>query len=152
MPPAADGVRTKMRPYDLGWSGVVGTNVENIFNDDTETKMADTQRFPAREQVVSLLRNERPLPSDPLAERVVLWRTFRDPREALEFSHGVMLGKGQDLVGGVTEDNLGPLYWLGVRVDDIAKWGNSKAVQLTDGFDSAVPDVAGRPFTARREP
>lgn len=109
--------------------------------------MNKRQATAERKEVMELLRKERALPAEPIAERVVFWRTFRDPRHALEFSRAIMLGKGQDLVGGVTEDDLGPLYWLGVRVDDIAKWGNSKAIQLTDGFDAEVPGVEGRPFT-----
>lgn len=98
------------------------------------------------EDVDRVLQAERALPQDPTAERIVLWRIFRAREEAMTFSRAVLLGEGQQLVGGVSADSVGPVFWLGVQVDDLARWGNSKAIQMTDGFDAEVPGVQGRPF------
>lgn len=38
------------------------------------------------------------------------------------------LSEGQDLVGGWTRDSVGMLYWVGVHVDDLERWGNAGAV------------------------
>lgn len=96
-----------------------------------------------------VLRQSRALPDDPIAQRIVLWRTFRSLEAALEYSRHILLGHGQHVVGGATYDDLGVLYWLGVQVDDLSKWGNTKAIQLTDHFDGANPDVQGRPFESK---
>jgi hypothetical protein len=50
-----------------------------------------------------------------------------------------MLGKGEELVGGVTRDSLGPLYWVGVRVEDIETWGDRRAINKTDFVDPQNP-------------
>lgn len=93
-----------------------------------------------------LLLTHRPLPQDPVQERIVLWRSFRTEQEARDYAQHVMLGAGQHLVGGTCEDSVGAMYWIGVQVDDIAKWGNTKAIQLSDPFDGENPDTLGRPF------
>ncbi len=104
-----------------------------------------------REKMVeTLLERPRPLPQDPVDEHVVFWRTFRNPDQAVAFSHAIRLGEGQDLVGGCTRDSVGELFWIGVHVDDLAKWGNTKAIQLSDPFDADDPDSQGRPFESHR--
>lgn len=96
--------------------------------------------------VKTMLRQRRPLPRHPIEEQIVFWRTFRMPNEAVAFSHAIRLGEDQHLVGGRTRDSIGELYWIGVHVDDLAKWGNTKAIQLSDPFDADDPDNQGRPF------
>lgn len=98
------------------------------------------------QELVALLGRPRPLPRDPVGEQVVLWRTFRAVADAVRFSHDIMLGDGQHIIGGVTEDSLGRLYWIGVHVDDLAKWGNTRAIQMNDAFDPESPEIRGRPF------
>ena len=96
--------------------------------------------------VVAMLQRPHPLPEHPIEEQIVFWRTFRRIDEAAAFSHAIMPGDGQTLVGGRTRDSLGELYWIGVHVDDLGKWGNTKAIQLSDPFDPENPDSQGRAF------
>ena len=101
---------------------------------------------PDKCDVVAVLKNERALPEDPVQEKIVLWRMFRSTEDAVKFSGSVMLGDGQELVGGIAHDSVGPLYWVGVHVEDISHWGNTKAIQLSDDFDATAPGAQGRPF------
>lgn len=98
------------------------------------------------EDLRQVLSRRRPLPLDPVAERVVMWRVFRSDEEAHTFARHIRLEPTQHLTGGMTEDSVGPLYWIGVEVDDVARWGNTKAIQMTDAFDAEDPEVQGRPF------
>lgn len=93
-----------------------------------------------------LLHTPHPLPQDPVAERVVLWRLFRSVEDAHAYSGAIHLGDNQQLVGGCTRDSLGDVFWLGVQVDDLAKWGNTRAIQRSGRFDPEDPDTQGRPF------
>ncbi len=102
------------------------------------------------DMVETMLRQQRALPQHPVEEQIVFWRTFRSPDKAVVFSHAIQLGEGQELVGGRTRDSIGELYWIGVHVDDLAKWGNTKAIQLSDPFDADDPDNQGRPFERPR--
>lgn len=86
------------------------------------------------------LEQLRPLPKDPAHERIVLWRIFRTTEDAIKFSSSVLLGEGQQLVGGQSADDIGTLYWVGVQVDDLARWGNRRAIQMTDASDGQNPD------------
>jgi hypothetical protein len=105
----------------------------------------------SRNEIVErMLGHPRPLPQNPVDEQVVFWRTFRSPDKAVAFSHAIQLGKGQDIVGGRTRDSIGELYWIGVHVEDLAKWGNTKAIQLSDPFDADDPEAQGRPFEHHR--
>lgn len=77
--------------------------------------------YPSTETLAALearLKAPRPLPADPVAERIVSWHVFRRQEEAREFGRHILLGKGEELIGGLTRDSLGPLYWVGVRVED----------------------------------
>lgn len=95
-------------------------------------------------QVLSLLEQEHALPADPKKDRVVLWKIFRDPAEALEYSHHILLEPDQKLVGGRAADTVGKLWWLGVEVANLEAWGNSQAIQLSDPFDADDPKGKGR--------
>lgn len=106
--------------------------------------------LPSDEQITSLLSRTQPLPVDPVSEHIVLWRTFRTIPDAIRFAHAIILGDGQSITGGATEDSLGALHWLGVRVVDLEKWGNTKAIQRNGAFDPESPDVQGRPFERHR--
>lgn len=75
-----------------------------------------------------LLAQERPLPSVGGGEGIVNWHVFRQREAALKFIPGIRLGEGQEIVGGHTADSLGELWWVGVRVADIERWGNRQAV------------------------
>lgn len=93
--------------------------------------------------VKSLLDQEHILPHDPREARIVLWKTFRDPEEALAFSRNILLEKGQTLLGGHCQDSLGTLYWVGVQVENLAAWGHPMAIQLSDPFDATDPKGQG---------
>lgn len=94
----------------------------------------------------TFLWEPRALPEDGLRERIVIWRVFRSREEAHAYSGHILLGEGQHIVGGTTEDDVGPVFWVGVQVDDVARWGNSRAIQMSDSFDGQNPGTSGRPF------
>lgn len=71
---------------------------------------------------------QSPLPSLDNGEGVVHWHAFRLREQAEAFLPSVRLAEGQNLVGGYTEDSVGVLWWVGVRVDDVDRWGNRQAV------------------------
>jgi len=91
-----------------------------------------------------ILAQSRPLPQDARAERVVLWKAFRNEDQALEYSRHILLEDGQRVVGGCGEDDMGWYCWLGVEVDDIEAWGNSQAIQLVDPLEADDPQGQGR--------
>ncbi len=95
-------------------------------------------------QVNEILDQPISLPEDPQKERIVLWKVFRSKDEAVEYSQHVLLEPTQRIVGGYWTDSAGGFFWLGVQVDDLGKWGNSQAIQLTDPFDSNDPVGQGR--------
>ena len=74
------------------------------------------------------LTHELALPEGHGKDRVVQWHVFRSKEQAEAFLPGVRLGGGQHLVGGYTRDSVGPLWWVGVQVEDVAHWGNTHAV------------------------
>lgn len=53
---------------------------------------------------------------------------FRAASEAEEYAESIKLGDGQRIVGGMAADSVGKLWWVGVEVEDIARWGNPSAV------------------------
>lgn len=77
---------------------------------------------------VDLLDHELALPEGHGKDRVVQWHVFRTKAQAEAFLPGVRLAEGQSLVGGYTRDSVGPLWWVGVQVDDVDRWGNRQAV------------------------
>ncbi|NIR62079.1 MAG: hypothetical protein GWO02_22640 [Gammaproteobacteria bacterium] len=76
---------------------------------------------------LEFLSQERPLPHGG-RDNVVQWHVFRTREAAEAFAPSVRLGAGQRLVGGYSRDSIGPLWWVGVQVDDIERWGNRQAV------------------------
>jgi hypothetical protein len=78
--------------------------------------------------VDDMLGTRRALPARERAERVVQWHVFRAREEASDYARAIRLGEGQRVVGGFDEDSLGRIYWVGVEVDDLARWGNRAAV------------------------
>ena len=81
-----------------------------------------------------LLSHERSLPHS-LDDKgaVVQWHAFRVRQAAEAFIPHIRLGPGQQLVGGVTRDSVGPLWWVGVEVDDRVRWGSRLAVNKHAG-------------------
>ena len=77
---------------------------------------------------LAILEEEQSLPEGHGADRIVQWHVFRSRPQAERFAEGIHLAAGQELVGGFTRDSLGILYWVGVHVEDLAKWGNRDAV------------------------
>lgn len=77
---------------------------------------------------VDLLDHELALPEGRGKDRVVQWHVFRTRRRAEDFMRAIRVGDGQSLVGGYTRDSVGPLWWLGVQVEDVERWGNAGAV------------------------
>ncbi|APZ42760.1 hypothetical protein [Acidihalobacter ferrooxydans] len=76
----------------------------------------------------AIFEHEVALPSHGNADNIVHWHAFRRIEQAREFLPSIRLDAGQRLVGGQTADSLGPLWWVGVRVDDHERWGNRQAV------------------------
>lgn len=75
-----------------------------------------------------LLSRERALPRGAGQDNIVQWHVFRSKEAAAEFIPCIRLGPGQRLVGGYSRDSIGPLWWVGVQVDDLETWGNRGAV------------------------
>lgn len=75
-----------------------------------------------------LLDRMNPLPQGHGDDRIVQWHCFRNRSEAAGFAASIRLAEDQQIVGGQAEDSLGPLWWVGVRVDDLGHWGNRQAV------------------------
>ncbi len=88
--------------------------------------------FPDQAQLQALqvqLQQERSLPGRrPEVDRIVYWHVFRRPEDALAFAEHVLLEEDECLVGGYTRDSIGPVWWVGVQVADLAAWGNRGAV------------------------
>lgn len=75
-----------------------------------------------------ILEQQRRLPSSHGSHNVVQWHVFRSAGEAGDYARHIELGAGQRIVGGCDRDSVGPLWWVGVEVDDLARWGNRAAV------------------------
>lgn len=75
-----------------------------------------------------VLNHESALPEGHAKDGVVQWHVFRSKQQAEAFIPAVRLGAGQSLVGGYTRDSIGPLWWVGVKVEDVSGWGNAQAV------------------------
>lgn len=73
------------------------------------------------------LNQDRPLPQAG-SGNVVQWHVYRSQREARNHVADVMLGEGQHLTGGHSSDSIGDLWWVGVQVDDLKRWGNRSAI------------------------
>lgn len=101
----------------------------------TRAPTAAELRLLARE-----LMEPRSLPArDPARTGIVTWRSFRTPQAAVDYAAHVLLEPGERLVGGSTRDSVGPLWWVGVAVDDPERWGNRAAIHKTDGVDPCNP-------------
>jgi hypothetical protein len=74
------------------------------------------------------LSHELSLPEGHGKDRVVQWHVFRSREAAEAFIPHVRLNEDQHLVGGYTRDSVGPLWWVGVQVGDLDRWGNRNAV------------------------
>lgn len=74
------------------------------------------------------LSQERSLPGKTGKGNVVQWCVFRSKEAAIEHVRAVRLSPGQHLVGGYSRDSIGPLWWIGVRVDSLSDWGNKSAI------------------------
>lgn len=85
--------------------------------------------------ISQVLKQMRHLPTDPKTERVVMWKVFRHEDEALQYSQNILLESDQCIVGGHSTDSAGHFFWLGVQVEDLATWGHTQAIQLTEHVD-----------------
>ena len=70
----------------------------------------------------------RQLPDHHTEHKVVQWHVFRDAAQADEYAAHIQLSSGQIIVGGNDNDSIGKLWWVGVEVDDLTRWGNRSAV------------------------
>lgn len=99
--------------------------------------------FPNLEELAQLadsLDAIQPLPShDDRESGAVCWHVFRERRDALEFARHIQLESGQRLIGGMSRDSIGTLWWAGVAVEDINAWGNRGAVNKLES--SALPSL-----------
>lgn len=69
-----------------------------------------------------------PLPTRLENPHVVSWHGFRTLLEAESYADNVILNDGQTLTGGIAQDSVGLLWWVGVEVADLSRWGNSGAI------------------------
>ena len=74
------------------------------------------------------ISEQRVLPTQTSEDTVVHWHIFRSLDEAEDYAEHIQLGEGQRIVGGTDSDSIGVLWWGGVEVDDVARWGNQGAV------------------------
>lgn len=86
------------------------------------------------------MAQERSLPSKSEHNRVVYWHVFRRRDDAVGLAGNIRLNDGERLVGGHTRDSIGPLWWIGVEVENLAAWGNRGAVHKIDRVDPENPD------------
>ncbi|MEJ2645360.1 MAG: hypothetical protein P8180_10580 [Gammaproteobacteria bacterium] len=100
-------------------------------------------QFPSKETIEALdkaLDSEAPLPNEnPAREHIVNWHVFRRRESALQFARNIMIESGVTLVGGNTSDSVGRLWWVGIRVDNLEKWGHKSAIQMHDRVDPQNP-------------
>jgi len=82
---------------------------------------------------VSFLEQERSLPDGSGRRPVVQWHVFRRREAAAAFAPAIRLAEGQQLVGGYSRDSVGPLWWVGVKVEDVSRWGNVAAINKHAG-------------------
>lgn len=71
---------------------------------------------------------ERSLPDHSGRDNIVQWHVFRSEEAARNHVPAIKLGEGQELVCGKTSDSIGPIWWVGVRVEDLSRWGNRGAI------------------------
>ncbi|ARU32475.1 hypothetical protein CAP31_12765 [Sulfuriferula sp. AH1] len=70
----------------------------------------------------------RQVPAHTTDNHVVSWHVFRTLSEAEAYADHIVLNPGQHLAGGIDHDSVGSLWWVGVEVDDLSRWGNAAAV------------------------
>lgn len=73
------------------------------------------------------LSQEKPLPHGH-ESKVVQWHVYRQEKQAVEHIKHIVLGSEQKLVGGYCRDSIGPLWWVGVEVESVERWGNKQAI------------------------
>lgn len=76
---------------------------------------------------------------DPVRERIVNWHVFRRRDSALKFARNIMIESGVSLIGGNTSDSVGSLWWVGIRVDNLERWGHKSAIHMNDRVDPQHP-------------
>ncbi|RMD67748.1 MAG: hypothetical protein D6819_10905 [Gammaproteobacteria bacterium] len=82
------------------------------------------------------LHDPHPLPRDPASQGIVYWHVFRRPQDALAFARHILLEPGEALTGGRSADRLGPLWWVGVEVEDWTLWEGRQPVHRVDVVDA----------------
>ncbi|NOT16802.1 MAG: hypothetical protein HOP20_01885 [Sulfuriferula sp.] len=68
------------------------------------------------------------MPTRDAENNVVSWHVFRSLSDAECYADNIRLAHGQYVVGGIDFDSVGSLWWVGVAVDDMARWGNVSAI------------------------
>lgn len=91
------------------------------------SKFATPQQL---QQLASDINELRPTPhkDDAIEQRIVYWHIFRRKQDALNFANHIMMPEGEQLVGGRDRDSIGNIWWIGVQVDSLEKWGSRAAV------------------------
>lgn len=79
------------------------------------------------------LSRERGLPERPDQNNIVYWRVFRSKESAESFIPSIRLEAHHHLVGGYSRDSVGPLWWVGVQVESLDRWGNRTAINKHAG-------------------
>lgn len=102
------------------------------------------EQAPTSHQLARLekdLQEDKTLPSRKNAEQlqIAYSHVFRKIDDALAFANNIMLGPGQELVGGRTEDSIGNLWWIGVRYEDIEQWRANGGYHHAATFDPEAP-------------
>lgn len=71
---------------------------------------------------------ERDLPDHSGRDHIVQWHVFRSEQAARDHIPAIRIGEDQELVCGKTRDSVGDVWWVGVRVRDLTRWGNRAAI------------------------
>ncbi len=103
------------------------------------------QKFPSLEQLAVLevqLEQSRDLPRGQAVQVAQLscWHVFRQRQAAMDFARNIMLDGGDSLIGGRVRDSIGDLWWVGVHVDDDARWAELGGVQHVAQRDPECPN------------
>lgn len=102
-------------------------------------------QFPTEQQIAvfaSNLTKEQPVPTKNSAEALLVsyTRVFRRSEDALEFAQNILLGDGESLIGGQSEDSVGPLWWAGIQVDKFERWRAKGGFHHAASLDPESPE------------
>lgn len=93
------------------------------------------------EKLAAQLSIESPVPTRHDAEQRLISCSymFRDKEKALQFSRDIKLSRFESLAGGYTEDSIGRLWWLGVKISNSDHWRSGGGFHRFARQDPEIP-------------